>query len=92
MRYRGVAWIGLPLLSAGLAHAQELEPRAYTPSPIGTTFVLSGFGRSEGGILFDPSLDIANVEADLWIATPGFGYTFGLAGRQARLLAVFPIA
>jgi hypothetical protein len=70
MRFRGVAWIGLSLLSAGLAHAQELEPRAYSPSPIGTTFVLSGVGGSEGGILFDPSLDIANFEADLWIATP----------------------
>jgi hypothetical protein len=38
------------------ATAQELEPRAYSPSPVGTTFLLGGFGRSEGGILFDPSL------------------------------------
>jgi hypothetical protein len=45
MRFRGVAWIGLSLLSAGFAHAQELEPRAYSPSPVGTTFVLSGVGQ-----------------------------------------------
>ena len=72
--------------------AQELEPRAYSPSPIGTKFVLAGFGGSEGGILFDPSLDVANVEADLQVVTAGFGYTFPLAGRQARVLAVFPSA
>jgi hypothetical protein len=54
--------------------------------------VIGGFGRSEGGILFDPALDIDNVQADLWIATAGIGYTFNLAGRQARALAVFPIA
>jgi hypothetical protein len=81
----------LILVAASVA-GQELEPRAYSPSPVGTTFVLTGVGRSEGGILLDPSLDVDNVRADLWIATPGFGYTFGLAGRQARLLAIFPIA
>jgi hypothetical protein len=80
------------LILAGTAHAQELEPRAYSPSPIGTTFVLGGFGKSEGGILFDQSLDIENVRADLWIATAGFGYTFDLMGRQARVLAVLPLA
>lgn len=80
------------LLAAGHAGAQELEPRAFSPSPVGTTFLLGGVGRSEGGILFDPSLDIDNVQAQLWIATAGAGHTFGLAGRQARVLAVVPIA
>jgi hypothetical protein len=74
------------------AHAQELEPRAFSPSPVGTTFVLGGVGKSEGGILFDPALDIDNVQADLWIATVGAGRTFALGGRQARILAVFPMA
>ena len=80
------------MLLAFSAEAQELEPRAFSPSPVGTTFVLGGFGKSEGGILFDPALDIDNAQADLWVATVGAGYTFRLAGRQARLLAVFPIA
>jgi hypothetical protein len=95
-------WCGLPwplahgvaivLMIGGVANAQELEPRSYAPSPVGTTFVLGGFGKSEGGILFDPSLDIDNVQADLWISTAGFGRTFDLSGRQARFLAVFPTA
>ena len=80
------------LLSAGAARAQELEPRSYAPSPVGTTFVLGGFGKSTGGILFGHSLDIDNVQADLWITTAGAGRTFDLLGRQARLLAVFPLA
>ena len=80
------------LLTAHAAWAQELEPRAYTPSPIGTTFVLGGFGRSQGPILLDPSLDVDNVEGDLWIATVGVGHIFGLAGRQARVLAIGPVA
>ena len=80
------------LLMTGSSEAQELEPRAFSPSPVGTTFVLGGFGRSEGGILFDPALDIDNVQADLWVATVGAGHTFRLGGRQARVLAVVPIA
>jgi hypothetical protein len=80
------------MLSVTPIDAQELEPRAFSPSPVGTTFVLGGLGRSEGGILFDPALDIDNVQADLWIATLGAGRTFALAGRQAKVLAVVPIA
>jgi outer membrane putative beta-barrel porin/alpha-amylase len=85
-------WLVACFVWAAGASAQELEPRAFSPSPVGTTFVLGGFGRSEGGILFDPALDIDNVQADLWIATFGTGRTFALAGRQARVLAVLPIA
>jgi hypothetical protein len=79
------------LTGATAAAAQELEPRSYSPSPIGTTFVLGGFGRSQGPIVLDPSLHTENVEGDLWITTTGFGRVFGVAGRQARMLAVLPI-
>jgi hypothetical protein len=82
----------LALLMARGAIAQELEPRSYSPAPIGTTIVLGGVGGSQGAILLDPSLDISDVQADLKIVTAGFGYTFDLGGRQARLLAVVPTA
>ena len=80
------------LLSVSAAAAQELDPRAYTPAPVGTTIVLGGVGGSKGGILFDPSLDVADVNADLTIVTTGVGYTFNLGGRQARVVAVLPVA
>ena len=59
MRRRAWLLAGLVALppAARAAGAQELEPRAYSPAPIGTSFLLAGFGRSEGGIMFDPSLD-----------------------------------
>lgn len=82
----------LLMTAATPAAAQELEPRAYAPSPTGMTFVVANFGKSEGGILYDPSLNIRDVQADLWIATTGVGRTFAVAGRQARILALFPAA
>lgn len=77
---------------AAPVYAQEMEPRSYSPAPTGTTFVIAGFGRSQGPILMDSSLDVDNVEGDLWIATPGFGHVFGLGGHQARFLVIAPIA
>jgi hypothetical protein len=82
----------LAALCATAAGAQELEPRAYTAAPVGTTFLLAGIGGSEGAVLFDPSLPVHEVRADLTIATLAIGRTFGLGGRQARVLAVLPIA
>jgi hypothetical protein len=81
---------GAILAAAHGAHAQELEPRAYAPSPVGTTFYIIGAGKSDGGILLDPSLDVGNVEADYWYAVAGIGHTFDLFGQQARILAVLP--
>src|SRR5262245_18354669 len=89
---RSVMLAAVVLTGATAAAAQELEPRSYSPSPVGTTFVLGGFGRSQGPIVMDPSLDVDNVQGDLWITTTGFGQVFGIAGRQARFLAVIPIA
>lgn len=89
---RGVMLAAVVLTCATAAAAQELEPRSYSPSPVGTTFVLGSFGRSQGPIVLDSSLDVDSVEGDLWITTTGFGHVFGLAGRQARILAVVPFA
>jgi hypothetical protein len=87
-----IGLIVMSVFTAGTVHAQELEARAFSPAPIGTKIIVAGVGGQTGGILFDPSLDIDDVEADLTIGITAVGYTFGLAGRQARVLSVFPIA
>ena len=70
--------------------AQEMEPRAYSPSPVGTTFFLATFAQSSGGILTDPSLPVDDVEATVDSIALGFGHTFGLFGRSASLAIVQP--
>ena len=84
----------LALLTLTLAHparAQELEPRAYSPSPVGTTFLVASATRSTGGVFTDPSLPITNVEATVDVLGLAVGRTFGVAGKQVLLLAAFPI-
>jgi hypothetical protein len=82
------ALIGLTLASP-LA-AQDLEPRAYAASPIGLSFLFVGAGRSSGGVIVDPSLPVADVEAALDSATLGVGTTFSLFGRSALVVAAAP--
>jgi len=74
------------------AAGQELEPRAYTPSPVGVNFLVVAGGRSTGGVLVDPSLPVDNVEATIESLGLGLGRTIDLFGRSAIILALIPYA
>ncbi|HEX2831321.1 MAG TPA: transporter [Burkholderiales bacterium] len=86
------------LIAAALAviatrsQAQELEPRAYSASPVGTNFVVAGWTRLRGEVLTDPALPIKNVQADIDVYVAGYARTFELAGRTASAAAVLPFA
>ena len=75
---------------ATLASAQELEPRSYSPSPVGANFIVAGYGRSDGQVTFDAASPISDARATINIATVGYSRVFGLAGRQASLSAIVP--
>lgn len=79
------------LVVVGSAAGQELEPRAYSPSPIGTTFVVVSATRSAGGVFTDPSLPITDVESTIGVLGLGVGQTFAIAGKQALLLGLVPV-
>jgi hypothetical protein len=83
--------VALVLAVAPAASAQDLEPRAYSPSPIGTTFVLVSATRSAGGIFTDTSTPITDVEATVGVLGLAMGHTFGLAGKQVLALGVVPV-
>lgn len=70
--------------------AQDLEPRAYSPSPVGTNFLGVNFSRSTGSVLFDPSIPVTDVRAHLNSPALGLGHTFGMWGRQALFTAALP--
>jgi hypothetical protein len=78
------------LLHAGMASAQELEPRTYSASPIGTNFIGVGYTRLSGDVLTDPSLPITNVQANINSVALAYVRSFGLAGHSASLGIVLP--
>jgi hypothetical protein len=75
---------------AASAGAQEIEPRAFSPSPVGVTFVLLGAGQSTGGILTDPSLPVDDVDAEINAGVISLGQSFGLFGRLATIAVAQP--
>jgi len=82
-----MVWIG-----AARTAAQDLEPRAYSPSPVGVLFFGGSYTRMSGGVVLDASLPFTDVHADINGIGIGMGYTFALAGRQALLTAALPYA
>lgn len=80
------------IFSAATAFAQDLEPRAYSASPIGLNFIVVGGGHSTGGVVVDPSGPVQDVEATTNVASLGIGRTFGLFGRTALIVAALPYA
>jgi hypothetical protein len=72
------------------AAAQEIEPRAFAPSPVGVTFVLVGTGQSTGGVLTDPSLPVDDVDAEINAGLLGLGRNFSLFGRLASVAIAQP--
>ncbi|MBN3752217.1 transporter [Paraburkholderia sp. Tr-20389] len=65
--------------------AQELEPRAYSPAPVGTNFIGLTYSWLGGQVLVDPSLPISDVHAHINSASVGYVHVFNLAGRAASL-------
>ena len=94
MKAPGIALVAsLLALSASMpTGAQELEPRAYSPSPVGTNFFAVVLGETRGAILFDPSVPITDAHSDFAAVALGYGRTFALAGRQGLVLATLPYA
>lgn len=85
-----VLCLSLAIPIAKPAVAQEIEPRAFSPSPAGVTFVLLAAGRSTGGVLTDPSLPVDNVDAQIDGGTLGLGRSFSLFGRLATAAIAQP--
>lgn len=72
------------------ALAQELEPRAYSPAPVGLNFLGLALLHSSGDVSVDPSLPVRNVEATADSGLIFYTRTFGLFGRAASVGLVLP--
>jgi hypothetical protein len=84
-------WAAALILGAFLpAAAQQLEPRAYSASPQGTTFAGVSYTHSSGDVVFDPTLPLTDVSASVHIAAPFCMRTFALFGHQASAGVVLP--
>jgi Putative MetA-pathway of phenol degradation len=90
MRTAGAAIALLMLLEPGAACAQDMEPNAYSAAPVGANFLVASYIWSTGSIVFDPTLPITDVHADVGGFVIAIGHSFDLLGNLARLSVALP--
>jgi len=87
-----ILFLVVSLAFAECATAQDLEPRAFSPAPIGMNFALVGYGYGTGDVFFDKSLPVQDATGEMHSLTIGGLRTVDLFGATAKLAAVLPIA
>jgi hypothetical protein len=93
---RGNKSVGLAVLVvlvlnvASALKGQELEPRAYSVSPVGLNIVLFSYSYPTGDVEFDPSVPIDSVKANLNVVTLGYFRSVNFFGRSANVSAALP--
>jgi len=73
-------------------NAQDLEPRAYSNTPVGMNFLLVGYQYSQGALLFDPSLPIEDADANVNIGLLGYVHALAIADKSAKVGVLLPFA
>ena len=70
---------------------QELEPRVYLASPVGSNALIVAGARSSGDVLVDPTIPVENARARVGALVFGYYRTFDLFGRTASVGGTFPM-
>ena len=77
------------LVVGGLA-AEDIEPRRWTPLPVGTTVVGLGVVRGQGDVAFDPVLKVQDATVKVTTTVMSIVHAFDLLGRSARVEVRLP--
>ena len=91
---RAAGVIGVAIVCAVLAQAptfaQEMEPKAYSASPIGANFLVTSYTWSTGSVVSDPTLPVSDVRAGVHGLVVGLGHTFNAFGNLGLATAAMP--
>ena len=74
------------------AHAQDLEPRAYSNAPVGMNFLLAGYAYSQGGVSTDPAVPLEDADIEIHKLILAYVHTFDLWGLSSKFNVVAPYA
>lgn len=78
------------VLSFGKASGQDLEPRRWTPLPIGLNVLGVGYGRTVGDLFLDPVLQLEDADVEVHTVALSYVRSFSIAGKPLRFDALIP--
>ena len=89
----GAALVVTTLVALGSgADAQELEPRAYTNTPVGLNFLIAAYAYSSGGVATDPALPIKDAHLHIHSAILAYARSLNVLGTSGKVDVVLPYA
>lgn len=78
------------MAGATSAAAQDLEPRAYSNTPVGLNFLVGGYTYTQGGVAVDPTVPLTNADVHVNGATFAYARSLDLWGKSAKFDVVVP--
>lgn len=77
-------------LVAASVQAQEIEPRAYSNTPVGVNFLIASYAYAEGGVAIDPSLPVTNADIRYHSAVLAYARSMNVWGCSGKFSAIIP--
>ncbi|MGZ8159290.1 MAG: transporter [Methylobacter sp.] len=74
------------------AKAQDLEPRAYSNTPVGLNFLIASYAYTAGGVATDPALPIKDTEVEVHSSVLAYARTLNVFGKSAKVDMILPYA
>jgi len=74
------------------AHAQDIEPRAYSNAPVGVNFLITAYARARGALSFDPSVPLTNAQLNTSTAVLAYARVLDLWGMSGKFDMIVPYA
>jgi len=78
--------------AAPFGFGQDLAPRAYVITPVGSSAITAGYTFNTGSVFVDPSVPIQDFRVHFQTQTISYFYAFGVRGHSANIALVAPYA
>jgi hypothetical protein len=90
MRHVTAVAVILAAAFCSAVRAQDLEPRAYSNSPTGLNFLITGYGYATGTVLTDPALPLENVTNDAHFGFLAYARSLNIFSKSAKIDVAMP--
>lgn len=86
----GALAAGALVASVATVHAQSIEPRSYSNTPVGVNFLVGGYVYTRGGLSFDSSLPLTDPSLQTSSAVLGYARALDLWGKSGKFDVIVP--
>jgi len=85
-----LALASLALTAGATVRAQDLSPRAYVITPLGSNAITLSYSYNSGDLQFEGAVPITDATGKFSVPVLAYYRSFGLFGRSANVLAAVP--